>query len=352
MDGIAAMTRGLTRRSVLCAALPTIALGPLAARGADSRVPIADMHSHFAIITRPTLSSSDFAEELRAQRVALIAWSLPSDFRWIRASAAGLEQARGPAAGELSAFFHERLARMKAYVERSGLRPVLARADVDACLAGDVGVVLASEGADFLEGRVAGLGCLPRARPASRAVRALHQEPDRRPPDRAAGPRRPERRRQTAGGSVQRAGHPDRPGALQLACRRACARHRKEAGSLVAQLGRPHGGPVAGRHRPSAAPPLARAGEEDPDRGGVIGLWGLGLEKPGPSRTPGQGNWTVSRGDTRGYAREIAHLVNWLGADHVHRHRRGRHELVGQQLRSGAQRRRRAAGPEAAGADD
>ena len=78
MDGTAAITRRLTRRSVLCAALPTLALGPISALGADSRVPIADMHSHFGIITRPTLSSSDFAEELRGQRVALIAWSLPS----------------------------------------------------------------------------------------------------------------------------------------------------------------------------------------------------------------------------------------------------------------------------------
>jgi membrane dipeptidase len=53
------------------------------------------------------------------------------------------------------------------------------------------------------------------------------------------------------------------------------------------------------------------------DRGGVVGLWGLALDKPGPSRAPGQGDWTVSRGDTRGYAREIANLVDWLGADHV-----------------------------------
>ncbi len=79
MDDTFTMTRGLTRRALLCAALPTLALGPIATRGADSRVPIADMHSHFWIITRPTLSSADFAEELRAQRVALIAWSLPSD---------------------------------------------------------------------------------------------------------------------------------------------------------------------------------------------------------------------------------------------------------------------------------
>ena len=151
-------TTGLTRRAVLCAALPALAFGPAAAPAADSRVPIADMHSHFGIITRPTLPSADFAAELRAQRVALIAWSLPSVFRWTRAGENGIEQASVPAPGELSAFFRERLARMKAYVERSGLRPVLAGADVDACLAGDSGVVLASEGADFLEGRVEDLG--------------------------------------------------------------------------------------------------------------------------------------------------------------------------------------------------
>jgi len=53
------------------------------------------------------------------------------------------------------------------------------------------------------------------------------------------------------------------------------------------------------------------------DRGGVVGLWGVGLEHPGPSRTAGQGNWTVARGDTRGYAREIANLVDWLRGEHV-----------------------------------
>src|SRR6185295_135137 len=46
---------------------------------------------------------------------------------------------------------------MKAYVERQKLKMVLTPADVDACVAGDAGVVLASEGADFLEGQVENL---------------------------------------------------------------------------------------------------------------------------------------------------------------------------------------------------
>src|SRR4051812_44158941 len=111
MDRADPPTSGLTRRALLRAAVPALgslgALGPrgsLAARGADARVPIADMHSHFGLITRPSLRGAAFAEEMRAQRVALIAWSLPSDLRWIHATETGIQQAREPAAGELSTF--------------------------------------------------------------------------------------------------------------------------------------------------------------------------------------------------------------------------------------------------------
>ena len=317
MDGTAAITRGLTRRSVLCAALPTLALGPISALGADSRVPIADMHSHFGIITRPTLSSSDFAEELRGQRVALIAWSLPSDFRWIRAGSAGVEQVRDPAPGELSMFFHDRLVRMKAYIERSGLRPVLAKADIDACMAGDVGVVLASEGSDFLEGRVADLGAFHAQ--GLRHVQFVHFI------------RNPIGDFQTVApvhNGLSEAGK-----RLVEACNAQgilvdlahCSWPAVEQALEVASkpLIWSHGwvDKVEGRWQDSAGYlqrrlSLAQA-KRIADRGGVVGLWGLAVDKPGPSRTPGQGNWTVGRGDVRAYAREIANLVNWLGADHV-----------------------------------
>ena len=49
-------------------------------------------------------------------------------------------------------------------------------------------------------------------------------------------------------------------------------------------------------------------------RGGVVGVWALGLTRPAPA---GSGDWSVGRGDTRGYAREVAALVDQLGADHV-----------------------------------
>ena len=310
-------TTGLTRRALICAALPTLALGPLGARAADSRVPIGDMHSHFGIITRPTLSSADFAEELRAQRVALIAWSLPSDFRWTRAVDTGIEQAREPLPGELSTFFRERLIRMKAYVERSGLRAVLAGSDVDACLAGDSGVVLASEGADFLEGRVGDLGAFYAL--GLRHLQLVHyiRNPigdfQTVPPVHNglsdAGKRLVEACNQQ--GLLVDLAHCSWPAveqALEVAQKPLVWSH-----SWVDQTeGHWQDGVGYLRRRLS----LAQA-RKIADRGGVVGLWGLALARPGPSRTPGQGNWTVGRGDTRGYAREIANLVNWLGADHV-----------------------------------
>ena len=42
----------------------------------------------------------------------------------------------------------------------------------------------------------------------------------------------------------------------------------------------------------------------------MIGLWALGLSRPGAG-------WSVGARDTRAYANELAGLVDKLGADHV-----------------------------------
>jgi len=311
------MKDGLTRRVLLWAALSTLALRHRAAASAESRVPIADMHSHFGIIMRRNLASADFAEELRAERVALIAWSLPSDGLWIRGGANGIEQVREPGPGELRAFFRMQMERMKAYVASSGLRPVLTGADVDACLAGETGVVLASEGADFLEGRVEDLTEFHAL--GLRHVQLVHYI------------RNPIGDFQTVPpvhGGLSDAGERlvvacNEQGLLvDLAhCSAAAVEHalevaRKPVVWSHSWVDRSEGRWQDGIGYLQRRLSLAQA-KRIADQGGVIGLWGLGLNRPGPSRTPGQGNWTVSVGDRRGYAREIANLVGWLGADHV-----------------------------------
>lgn len=283
---------------------------------ATARVPIADMHSHFGLVGRSP-PSGPIAESMRAQRVALMAWSLPGDARWIRSGGNGIVQVGVPPPGALPAFFHESLALMRGYVAKTGLRAVLTPADVDACIAGDAGVVLAAEGADFLEGRLEGLDAM--VDQGLRHVQLVHFIKSLVGDFQTEAP--------THGGLS------DFGRSLVAACNAKGVlvdlAHCTPAGitQALAVARAPvvfsHGwvdgsegswtdgaGYLARRISLAQAKQIAAAG-------GVVGLWGLGLRSPGPSRTPGRGNWTVGRGDTRGYARELASLVDRLGEDHV-----------------------------------
>lgn len=309
---------GLRRRTVLQTALASLPWGPSAARAADPiPVPIADMHSHFGILQRTALRSSSFAAALRAQHVALLAWSLPADLRWIRADDNGIKQVSTPIAGELHTFFQDRLGSMGDYVRRSGLRLVLTRADVDACVAGDSGVVLASEGADFLEGRVADLGAFYDR--GLRHVQLVHYI------------RSPVGDRQTDEPAFQGLSATGKQLIEACNAKGILVDLAHSSAAAVEQALALAKAPVVWSHSwvdKTGGTPHDRYGylqrrlsldlaKKIAAQGGVVGLWGFALQRPGPSRTPGQGNWTVSRGDTRGLARELAHLVDWLGAEHV-----------------------------------
>src|SRR5262249_26683923 len=147
---------GATRRRLMQAWLGLLVAGPHAPRAQPQRMPLAAMHLDYGMITRK-LAESGFAEDLRRQRVAVVAWKLVADGRWIRSTSTGIEQAAEPVPGDLAKYFSASLDRMRSYIAEHKLRTVLTPADVDACVAGDSGIVLASEGADFLEGRVGNL---------------------------------------------------------------------------------------------------------------------------------------------------------------------------------------------------
>jgi membrane dipeptidase len=308
---------GLRRRTLLLAALPALAFGPSFAARADAPVPISDMHSHYGILQRTSLPSASFAADLRAQHVALIAWSMPSDLRWIHEVETGVAQWREPAPGELPAFFKDRLGKLRAYVGRSGLRLVLAQADVDACVAGESGVVLASEGADYLEGRVEDLGMFYDL--GLRHVQLVHYI---RNPIGDFQTEPPVHNGLSDAGKQLVEACNEKGMLVDLAHCSAAA-----VDQALAITKRPviwsHSwvDKTEGRWQDGIGYLQRRLSVEQArriaDHGGVVGLWGLGLARPGPSRTPGEGNWTVGRGDTRGYARELANLVNWIGAEHV-----------------------------------
>jgi membrane dipeptidase len=279
------------------------------ARAQAQRIPIADMHSHYGMITR-RVGESGLARDMRDQRVALIAWKLVADGRWIRSTSTGIEQASEPAPGDLAKYFNSSLDRMKSYVAEHKLRTVLAPADVDACIAGESGIVLASEGADFLEGRLENLDAA--FEKGLRHLQLVHYI-------------------RTPVGDFQTA-RPVHNGLSELGKRLVEVCNAK---GILVDLAHSTAPAVDQALEIGKAPPIWSHGWVDSQggdwrdqygylsrrlslaqakkiaaRGGVIGLWGLGLSSPNAA-------WSVGARDTRAYAKEIASLVNKLGADHV-----------------------------------
>jgi membrane dipeptidase len=309
MDG-----RELSRRRVLQAALALLAAGPLVvrpttARAQQQRIPIADMHSHYGMVSR-RIADSGLAEEMRSQRVALVAWKLIADRRWIRSTGAGIEQASEPAPGELAKYFEAALEGMKAYVAEHKLKTVLGPADVDACIAGEAGIVLASEGADFLEGKVENLDAA-----YAKGLRHLQFVHYIRTPVGDFQTTAPVHNGLSdmgkrlvevcnAKGVLVDLAHSTAPAvdqALEIAKAPLIWSHgwvdgdggrwQDRTGFLQRRLSLAHAKKIAAQ-------------------GGVVGLWALGLPRP-------VFGWNVSQGNTRAYAKEIANLVDRIGADHV-----------------------------------
>ena len=276
---------------------------------AQQRIPIADMHSHYGMVTRK-IAGSGLAEDMRSQGVALIAWKLIADMRWIRVGSTGIEQAREPAPGDLARFFNEALEHMRAYIAAQKLRTVLARADVDACVAGEAGVVLASEGADFLEGRVESLDSA-----YEKGLRHLQLVHYIRTPVgdfqtvapvhnglSAMGKQLVEAC--NAKGVLVDVAH-STGAALDQALEIAKAPVVWSHGWVDAQQGhwQDRSGYLKRRLSVAQAKKIAA-------RGGVMGLWAFGLSRA-------DRRWPVGPGDRQAYARELAKLIDRIGADHV-----------------------------------
>ena len=300
----------MNRRRVLRAAVALVASVPYAVRAQQQRVPIADMHSHYGMITRKA-GESGLAEDMRGKRVALVAWKLVADGRWIRSTSTGIEQASVPAPGELASYFNASLQRMKSYVAQHKLKTVLTPADVDACIAGESGIVLASEGADFLEGRVESLDAAYAA--GLRHLQLVHYI-------------------RTPVGDFQTTA-PMHNGLSEMGKRlvEACS-----AKGVLIDLAHSTAPAVDQALEIAKAPLVWSHGWVDGDggnwqdqygylkrrlslanarkiaaRGGVVGLWGLGLSRPGASA------WSVTARDTKAYAKELASLAERIGSDHV-----------------------------------
>ncbi len=152
----------LTRRALLLAAAGALGAAGCQASPPASRsvatLPIADAHSHYGFFSTAKIREGPaLAERMRAAGVTLLAWAMPSDSRWVRPGARRLEQVAQPAPGELARYFDTSVARARGVARRAGLPFAATPDDVDAAARGEPHLVMAIEGADFLEGSVDGL---------------------------------------------------------------------------------------------------------------------------------------------------------------------------------------------------
>jgi membrane dipeptidase len=146
----------MNRRELLFAGLAA----PFALRRpavAGDAIYVADMHGHWFFFGPNTPARKPLARSMAAGNATLVAWSLVGDLPWLRRSPGGLKQNGSPAPGEALAWFRKEIARVKAHLAEQRLKIVLTPADVDRAVAGEPHVVLAVEGASFVDGDLGAL---------------------------------------------------------------------------------------------------------------------------------------------------------------------------------------------------
>ena len=139
----------LTRRAFVSSSLALPFLSPRGAR-AQSPVFIGDMHFH-SFFGTSTYHSRPVAETMRAGPATLVSWAISGDGPWIHPIPRGWGQKSVPNPGETFAYFQRELSRIKAHVAEQKLKIVRGPADVDLALKGEPHIVLAVEGAVFVE---------------------------------------------------------------------------------------------------------------------------------------------------------------------------------------------------------
>jgi membrane dipeptidase len=145
------MNTGIHRRSwmALGAAAVLGAWAP-AARAQVRKPYVADMHSHYGMFL-PRLLGMDLDRHMRDNGIALMAWAVVDDRRWI-SSSGRLRQVSEPAPGEIWDHWNSLVSGYEARLAEWKITKALAPADIDAALAGEPRVLLACESANFLEG--------------------------------------------------------------------------------------------------------------------------------------------------------------------------------------------------------
>lgn len=264
-------------------------------------VPIGDMHAHHFFIGPNPASKRPLGPFMAAGGATLVAWSLVGDMPWLGKGLKGLVQKGAPAPGAATAWFREEMARVKVHLAGQKLSVALTPADLDRALAGEPRVVLAVEGASFLDDGIAGLGAAHAE--GVRHLQLVHYVRN------AVGDfqtERPEHGGLTDLGR-QTVAECNRLGILIDLAHATEAAVEQAIAASKAPMVWSHGSVTRGRPTWKLAAVQARQLPLDTARaiaakGGVVGLWGLRSDVGG----------TVE-----GYAGKLMELAGWLGPKHV-----------------------------------
>lgn len=295
----------MDRRQIVKAglALPILSAGAVSAP-AQMAIPIADMHFHSFFAGPGGVPSRHDSRPIGALLAAggatLVAWSLVGDLLWVDWKA--FKQNKDLKPGEAFGWFERELARIKAHLVAQKLKTVRRPADVDLARAGDPHVVLAVEGATFLE---ADPGRVKKA--FDLGVRHLQIVHYIRNPLGDIQTETAQHQGLTATGkAVIR--ECNRLGILVDLAHCTQAVVRDALATSAAPMVWSHGSVVRGAAAaPSSAPWRARqlpleTAREIAAKGGVVGLWALSIDV---GRSP------------EAYADRLLELADWLGDDHV-----------------------------------
>ncbi len=121
---------------------------------------IGDMHTHLFFFGPKSASSRPLGKAMVAGNATLVSWALVGDVPWLRLASGGFKQSGTPQSSQTVTWFHQELNRIKRHIAEQGLKIALSPSDIDRALNGERHVVLAVEGATFLDG---GLGQLQSA---------------------------------------------------------------------------------------------------------------------------------------------------------------------------------------------
>jgi membrane dipeptidase len=141
----------MDRRHVIKSGLALALAGMTRAASAEDPVFIGDMHAHF-FLRDGRHKTTPIGDSMANAKATLVAWSISGDALWIgEQKGRGFVQTSIPKPGETFGWFQRELLRIKKLLAEQNLKIVRNSRDVERALKGEPYVVLAVEGANFIE---------------------------------------------------------------------------------------------------------------------------------------------------------------------------------------------------------